>query len=135
MSLVAHETNSDGAVDIVPSDRKGPRRGVLWFQNMPGSVVWPVCRVGPERESEAMSLDLTDLNGDALTDVVLAVWDGPIQSFLQHLSYIRGKSIWAGRLMWCPLARTRRATHWAWGCCASQATPHRRTGGHERGQT
>ncbi len=81
MSLVAHDMNGDGAVDIVASDRKGPRRGVLWFQNMPGSAAWPVSRVGPEGEHEAMFLDLADLNGDGLTDIVLAVREGPIQFF------------------------------------------------------
>ena len=81
MSLVAHDMNGDGAVDIVASDRKGPRRGVLWFQNMPGSAAWPVSRIGPEGEHEAMFLDLADLNGDGLTDIVLAVKEGPIQFF------------------------------------------------------
>ncbi len=81
MSIVAHDMNGDGAVDIVASDRKGPRSGVLWFQNMPGSAAWPVSRVGPEAEHEAMFLDLADLDGDGLTDVVLAVKDGAIQFF------------------------------------------------------
>ena len=81
MSIVAHDMNGDGAVDIVASDRKGPRSGVLWFQNMPGSAAWPIVRVGPEGEHEAMFLDVTDLDGDGVTDVVLAVRDGPIQFF------------------------------------------------------
>ena len=81
MSIVAHDMNGDGAVDIVASDRKGPRSGALWFQNMPGSAAWPVARIGPEAEHEAMFLDIADLDGDGQTDVVLAVKDGPIQFF------------------------------------------------------
>ena len=81
MSLVAHDMNGDGAVDIVASDRTGPRRGVLWFQNMPGSAAWPVSRIGSEGEHEAMFLDIADLNDDGMTDVILAVRGGPIQFF------------------------------------------------------
>ena len=81
MSIRAHDMNGDGAADIVASDRKGPRSGVLWFQNMPGSAAWPVVRVGPEGEHEAMFLDIADLDDDGNMDVVLAVRDGPIQFF------------------------------------------------------
>lgn len=81
MSIAAHDMNGDGAVDIVASDRKGPRRGALWFQNMPGSAAWPVYRIGPEGEFEAMFLDIADLDGDGTTDIVMAVKDGPIQFF------------------------------------------------------
>ena len=81
MSIVAHDMNGDGAVDIVASDRKGPRSGALWFQNMPGSAAWPVVRVGPEGEDEAMFLDVADLDGDGNTDIVMAVRDGPIRFF------------------------------------------------------
>lgn len=81
MSLVAHDMNGDGAVDIVASDRNGPRSGALWFQNMPGSAAWPVYRIGPEGEQEAMFLDIADLDGDGVTDVVLAVREGPVQFF------------------------------------------------------
>ena len=81
MSLVAHDMDRDGAVDIVASDRKGPRSGVLWFQNMPGSAAWPARRIGPEAEHEAMFLDIADLDGDGIEDIVLAVRGGPIQFF------------------------------------------------------
>ncbi len=81
MSIVAHDMNGDGAVDIVASDRTGPRRGALWFQNMPGSAAWPVYRIGPEGEHEAMFLDVADLDGDGQTDVLMAVREGPIQFF------------------------------------------------------
>ncbi len=81
MSIVAHDMNGDGAPDIVATDRKGPRRGALWFQNMPGSAAWPEYRIGPEGEHDAMFLDVADLDGDGLTDVVMATRGGPIQFF------------------------------------------------------
>ncbi|MDE0101934.1 MAG: VCBS repeat-containing protein [Bryobacterales bacterium] len=81
MSILAHDMNGDGAPDIVASDRKGPRRGALWFQNMPGSAAWPVVRIGTEGEHESMFLDVADLDGDGQTDVVMAVKGGPIQFF------------------------------------------------------
>ena len=81
MSIVAHDMNGDGALDIVASDRKGPRRGALWFQNMPGSAAWPEYRIGPEGEHEAMFLDVGDLDGDGLIDVLMAVRSGSIQFF------------------------------------------------------
>ncbi len=81
MSIIAHDMDGDGADDIVASDRKGPRRGALWFQNMPGSSAWPVVRIGSEGEHEAMFLDVADLDGDGVTDVVMAVRGGPIQFF------------------------------------------------------
>lgn len=90
MSITAHDMNGDGAVDIVASDRKGPRSGALWFQNMPGSAAWPVVRAGPEGEVEAMFLDVADLDGDGMTDIVMAAKDGPIQ-FLRGLNR-RGNS-------------------------------------------
>ena len=81
MSIVAHDMNGDGPLDIVASDRMGPRSRALWFQNMPGSAAWPVSRIGPEAEYEAMFLDVADLDGDGQTDVVMAVKGGPIQFF------------------------------------------------------
>ncbi len=81
MSIVAHDMDGDGAADIVASDRKGPRSGALWFQNMPGSAAWPVSRIGSEGEHEAMFLDVADLDGDGVTDIVMAVRGGPIQYF------------------------------------------------------
>ena len=33
MSLVAHDMDNDGDLDVVASDRKGAKRGVLWLEN------------------------------------------------------------------------------------------------------
>lgn len=62
MSLVAYDMDDDGDLDVVASDRKGSRRGVLWLEN-PGAEVaglgkaWPEHSVGGE-ERENMFLDV-----------------------------------------------------------------------------
>ncbi len=75
MSLAASDMDGDGDLDIVASDRKGSRRGVLWLEN-PGARdaddTWEVHRVGPIDKHEVMFLDLADLDQDGLEDVLVA---------------------------------------------------------------
>ena len=76
MSIVASDMDGDGDSDLVFSDRKGKRSGAHWLEN-PGSGA---AQKGPWSEhaiggagTEAMFLQLGDLDGDGLEDVLLAV--------------------------------------------------------------
>ena len=95
MSLVAHDMDGDGDLDILASDRRGPRRGCLWLEN-PGpdaalAAQWVEHRIGAVDEYEAMFLDIADLDGDGLEDVVVAVREGPL---LFHKRVGRGADQW-----------------------------------------
>jgi len=76
MSIVASDMDGDGDSDLVLSDRKRKESGAYWLEN-PG--VGPA-QSGPWLEHgigavglEAKFLTLSDVDGDALEDVVLAV--------------------------------------------------------------
>jgi len=76
MSLIAHDMDGDGDLDILASDRKGSSRGCLWLEN-PGPAMtltspWPEHRIG-SGDKEFMFLTLADLNQDGLLDVLAAV--------------------------------------------------------------
>ncbi|MEA3367123.1 MAG: VCBS repeat-containing protein [Planctomycetota bacterium] len=77
MSLRTADVNQDGAADILASDRKGPTRGVFWLEH-PGPdadltrpEAWKRHDVGGGGR-EVMFLDVADLDGDGLRDVVVA---------------------------------------------------------------
>ncbi len=82
MSLVARDMDGDGDLDVLASDRKGARRGVLWLEN-PGpeaavrGASWAEHRIGPG-DREVMFLTVADLNGDRRPEVVCAVRGGGI---------------------------------------------------------
>jgi hypothetical protein len=77
MSLIPHDMDADGDLDVVFSDRKGTRTGVFWLEN-PGPeanrnhVPWREHAVGALGR-EVMFADLADLNRDGLVDVAVAV--------------------------------------------------------------
>jgi hypothetical protein len=90
MSLVGHDVDGDGDGDVVVSDRKGPRRGVLWLEN-PGADE-PIGAAAPWREhrlgatgQEAMFLDLADVDGDQRADIICATRNGHIV-FLRRIA-------------------------------------------------
>jgi hypothetical protein len=78
MSVILHDMDDDGDLDVVFSDRKGSRSGVFWLENPGVEAVrrhepWtehPIAGVG---RPEVMFGDLADLNGDGLLDFVVAV--------------------------------------------------------------
>jgi hypothetical protein len=67
MSLVAADMDGDGDLDILFSDRKGPRSGVYWLEN----PTWKEHLIDAAGK-EAMFLARGDLDGDGLEDVVVA---------------------------------------------------------------
>ena len=76
MSLESFDVDGDGDLDVVSSDRKGAKSGVLWLEN-PGHEasarhqVWAEHRIGAAKR-EVMFLALGDLDDDGQTDVVAA---------------------------------------------------------------
>lgn len=76
MSLVGADMDGDGDTDVLVSDRRGDSRGCLWLEN-PGAGPkqkknWPVHRIGSS-DKEVMFLNLEDLDGDGIRDLLAAV--------------------------------------------------------------
>ncbi len=89
MTLRPQDLDADGDLDILATDRIGAGRGALWLEN-PGPkeaarAEWPVRRIGPADEHEAMHNAIADLDGDGLVDVLVAARDGPLR-FHKRLS-------------------------------------------------
>ena len=70
MSLISHDVDGDGDSDVVVSDRKGKKPGVLWLEN-PGrkavsenpGLAWREHRMGASGR-EVLFVSLYDLDGD-----------------------------------------------------------------------
>ena len=75
MSIFGKDMDGDGDSDIVVSDRKsGPSQGVRWLEN-PGNIMkqkkeWKNHFIGCQG-LEVMFMDLADLDGDGLEDVIV----------------------------------------------------------------
>ena len=83
MTLRPNDIDNDGDLDIVATDRKGPKRGALWLEN-PGptdasTLTWQEHRIGPVDDHEAMHNTIADLDKDGLEDILVAVKGGPIK--------------------------------------------------------
>lgn len=91
MSLIARDMDGDGDADLLATDRKGERSGVLWLEN-PGARradrgPWREHRIGTVGEEQVMFLTVGDLDRDGREDVATIVSGGPIVVYYQ-----RGKS-------------------------------------------
>lgn len=91
MSLIPADMDDDGDADLLATDRKGPRRGVLWLEN-PGpkkaAGPWKEHRIGPVDRDEVKFMTWTDLDGDGRKDIVTTTHQQPL------LYYRRTSSGW-----------------------------------------
>jgi len=96
MSLRSVDMDSDGDLDILTSDRKGPMRGCRWLEN-PGigenqKKNWPNHFIGC-RNNEVMFLTLADIDEDGLQDVLVAAnAENASEIVILRRLDIRGKS-------------------------------------------
>lgn len=72
MSMVASDMDGDGDLDLLFSDRKGPRSGCYWLENSRANGPWIEHPIGAQGR-EAMFMAVGDLDLDGLEDVVVAV--------------------------------------------------------------
>lgn len=82
MSLRAVDMDGDGDLDVLFSDRKGPTRCVGWLEQPddPDRMAWKRHIIGGTDE-EVMFLDVGDLTGDGIDEVVAATRSAGILVF------------------------------------------------------
>jgi len=89
MSLIAADMDHDGDPDVLATDRRGTNRSALWLENpgpaSAGSGTWPRHVIAdparPDRAGQYMFLNVGDIDGDHLGDVVAAVKSRTLQCF------------------------------------------------------
>ena len=96
MSLIARDMDGDGDLDVLATDRKGPRRGALWLE----APSWLEHRIGAVDAYEAMFAAAADLNDDGLEDVVVAS-RRPNALFVHRRMSAEG-SVWASSMIPAP---------------------------------
>ena len=85
MTIVAHDLDGDGDMDVVISDRTGRGAGVKWLEHPGLSVAaeggrWTEHQIG-SKGKEVMFLKLADLDGDGLQDVLCTNRNGHMDWF------------------------------------------------------
>jgi len=87
MSLQSHDMDSDGDPDLLATDRKGVRSGILWLEN-PGPAQsdgrWREHRIGPVGQEQVMFLTVGDLDQDGRSDIATIVSRGPVIVYLRR---------------------------------------------------
>lgn len=109
MSIQPLDMDGDGDLDILFSDRRGPRSGVYWLEN-PGKGArqtepWTEHTIGSVGR-EVMFLDVADFDGDGRHDVIAAV--KPYRTEV-HLRRSKDGRAWSSQVIEWPADRVGTA--------------------------
>ncbi len=108
MSLITADLDQDQDLDLLLSDRKGPRRGVFWLEN-PGlaehdqSESWQEHLIGAA-DHEVMFLTLGDFDADHRQDIVVMTLEGQAICFRRSES---DEPSWQSETIALPLGHRR----------------------------
>ena len=89
MSLVAHDMDDDGDLDLATTDRRGLNKGLRWLEN-PGhgdaqKQNWTNHWIGPKGVEGYMFIDIIDLDGDGLDDIVVGEYTNDKVMFFKRM--------------------------------------------------